>query len=460
MFIKKLFGICAHLLLVACLILFFGCNEPTTVGAGIVDNDVIDLQVEAFDVELSQRSGDVFTTYVAGGGFQINQAQCGILEDQIFGHSEAGFYIQFHTINRLLSNNPFRIIDSVRLVLYLDEEASYGPLGEVKIAIDQLNERIDGLQNYQSDSRFPATETLIEEFSFTPNYVMPPDSALEPGAHIRIPLPDQVGRDIFSLDSLIISSDSAFTENFYGFHIRPIAVSNHLAGFKPYRSIDQSVFSELRVFYKETLSDTTNSEFQIAATFNYFQSPVIQTYTHDYSGSKVEEVLNTGSDSLLFIQGNGGVHIDVHIDGLTELGNIAVNKAELFVPLNTDLVTYDDFAEVTTLFLTREGLNGIQEFLPEFRELSLFQFTPIGRVDSINGIPGYTYNIPLQAQELIDGTIFNEAMRLQNVSISTDANRRFVFGPGNMSEASARSVIFGQQNSSQAIRLLISYTDN
>ena len=457
---EKYFGLLPQLSLGLLFAILLSCNEPTTVGAGIVDNDVIEIKVKAFEVQLRQRSGDVFSTYITGGGFQVNQSQCGVIEDNIFGRSEAGFAIQFHPINRLLSFNPFRIIDSVCLVLYLDEEASYGPVGDVSLGIDRLGERIDGLQNYQSDTRFSVAEELVSEFTFTPDYNMPADSASEPGAHIRIPIPEHVGTDVFILDSLILNSDSAFTENFYGFNIRALSTSNHFAGFKPYRSIDQDVFSELRIYYRETLADTVISEFLLGATFSYFQTPVIQNYSHDYTGSKAEEALSQGTDSLLFIQGNGGVHVDIIIDGLAELGNVAVNKAELFVPLNSNIVSYEDYPEIKTLFLTREGLSGIQEFIPEFQESSLFQFTPIGQIDSINGVTGYSYNIPLQVQQMVDRTIFNSDMRLQNVSISSDANRRAVFGPETMSEATARSVIFGQRNSSEAIRLKISYTDN
>ncbi len=458
---KKVHLLVFNIALVALLItILFSCNDPTTVGAGILDNDVIPIQVDELDVSFRQNEGTPFTAYTGGGASEQNQVQCGIIEDDVFGRSEASFYMQFHPLTRLLVNKPDRIIDSVYLVLYLDSAATYGKNGFLTLGIDRLTESIDGLQSYLSNHNFGSGESLVSDFLFQPNYEMPDEDEIEPGANVRIPLSESIGTEIFALDSLILNSDSAFLQNFFGIHIKPIASSQQFVGFNPYRSNDQSVLSGIRIYYRDSATDTSSVIYNLSSSFGYFRSPVVQHYDFDYTGSQVEHFLNNPTDSILFIQGNGGVNVEVIIDGLADLGSILINKAELFIPFNSSALDFDDFPELETIFLTREGLSGNREFIPEFLESVIFRFTPMGRLDSLDSVLGYSYNIPIQIQEMIDQTIFGEDMRLQSVGVSSDQNRRTSFGPENKAESSARSVIFGRTNLSETIRLRISYTDN
>jgi hypothetical protein len=457
---KAVNRLCNFMLGLALLSVLLSCNDPTTVGAGILDNDLIPIESAEFELTFEQVEGSPVLTYGANGQTELNSSQCGVLEDDIFGRTEAGFYMQFLPSVLGLEFDPTRIIDSVFLILYLDSNATYGDLGFVTLAIDRMAESIDGSRSYFSDDRFETDEVLVSSYSFIPDFSAPSDGSTDAAAHIRIQLPNDIGHELFALDSSILNTDSAFILNFPGIYVRPVDADNRLVGFKPYQSNSQGILSGIRTYYRDHDTVSASTTYTIASNFGISRSPVVKTYEHDYTGSAVENYLNNTSDSLLFIQGHGGVNVNIKIDGLSALNDVLINKAELFIPINGSILDYDRLPEVRTLFLTRESLRGNREFIPEFFESQIFNFTPIGRLDTLNNTAGYLYNIPVQLQQMIDGTIFSNEMRLQNVSVSSDAARRTSFGPSNIAQAAARSVLLGRDQSSLAVRLKIRYTTN
>ena len=435
----------------------WSCDDPTEVGSTILTDDDLPIKVVELDVDFTQQKGNAITTYQAPGTSQLNHGQSGIIQDNIFGRTEASFSMQMRTISKFVPDNTNRIVDSVVLYLYLDSTSTYGPLTTQKIEVLRLDQSIDGLNSYEADEELSVGSSL-GTFTINPSYTI--SDTNEAGPFVRFELSNDLGAELFMLDSFGRANDSAFIENFKGFQIRTTEPSDCLLGFKPYRSTDQNVNTSLRVFYRDSLTQDTSLTLIIAPTFRYFATPVIQHYQYDYTGSLVQDYLDSPSDSLLFIQGNGGVNIDLSIPDITSLGGAVINKAELFVPFNTKILPYSDHRQLKTIFMTYETLGGSQQFIPEFFETATFQFSPLGRLDTVGGEIGYAYNIPVHGQNLIDNAIFKSKIRLQSVFVSTDSDRRSAFGPANLAESSARSVVLGQRSLSEAVRLKISYTEN
>lgn len=457
---KKVARLFSHIIAGAALLsIVFSCNDPTTVGAGILDTDLVKIESAAFDVTLEQNEGTPFVTYVGNGQTEINSAQCGVIEDDVFGKTEAGFYMQLLPSVVGLRIDPRAVIDSVALILYLDSTSTYNERGFLTLAIDRMTETIDGAQSHFSDASFETGDELVSSYTFIPDYSTPAEGSVDGAAHIRIPLDTSIGNEVFALDSVIRNNDSAFIVNFPGIYIRPVAAANRLVGFKPYQSQSQGVTSGLRIYYRDSVAADESKTYSIASNFGIFRSPVVKTYRHDYTGSAVEHYLSNPTDSIFFIQGNGGVNVNLKIDDLNTLNDALINKAELFVPIHQATLNYNELPEIRTLFLTRESLRGNREFIPEFFETQVFNQSPIGRIDTLDdGTAGYAYNIPIQVQQMLDGTIITDEMRLQNVAVSSDANRRASFGPLHLAESSARSIVLGHMNSSSPIQLNIRYT--
>ena len=447
----------------SCLLLLLiigACNDPTTIGGGIVDNDIIPVKVQEFDVTLKQNGASPVVTYADGSLNLINHAQCGVLQDDQFGRSEAGFSMQFLPFNFITALDTSKlVVDSVALVLYLDENSAYGPQEEMSIGITRLAEAIDGDEDYQSDHTFALGEIVVPAFTFTPDYTTI-DTPDESGPAVRIPLPVEIGYEILKMDTATLNSFSLFSQTFRGFYVHPVGSYNQYAGFRPYISTIQFSATAIRVYYRENDTEDESLTYRAAASIGDNKSPVVQHYTYDYTGSAVEEVLNQSTNDILYVQGNGGVDVELEIDGLTGLGNVIVNKAELFIPFHDKALIYNDHPELLTLMMTRQELTGNQNLIPEFQENGVFNLTQIGRLDTVENVPGYAYNIPIQTQQMIDGTIFDDNIRLQSIFVPSSDIRRGAIGPATMGESSARSVIYGLKNLSEAIRLKVSYTEN
>ncbi len=453
----ELFYSCCVIALIALVI--GACNDPTTIGAGIVDNDALPIKVAEYEASFTQVPEEPVLTYADGSLNLINQAQCGALHDATFGITRAGFYMQFIPAEIDFRPGDEAVIDSVKLVLYLDQASSYGPVEEVSIAIGRITEFIDGTQEYFSDATFAVGQILLSEHAFTPDYERV-DSINEQGPTASIPLPVSIAEEVFQYDTTTVDSALLFAEKFGGFYIFPVGEYNHLMGIRPYISVAQTSSSAIRIHYRTNEMDTVPKIFRAAAFIGDRRTPVVQRYQYDYTDTKVQDALDQVSSDLFYIQGNGGVSVDMKFDNVSALGDVLVNKAELSIPLSNDNVDYANFNEMRTLLMTRKALNGSQVFVDEFLESGAFGFTPIGRLDTIENQPYYVFNIPIVTQQLVDGTVFDDAIRLQGTFVPTNEARRNNFGPLNMSESSARSAIFGQQIPSGAIRLKISYTEN
>lgn len=449
-------------LLTAIFMAVFACNDPTTVGGGIVDDNVKPITIATFEATATQGEPVAVATYSNNALNLINQAQCGTLEDPVFGRSEASFAMQFMPTLGGFSTEGDRIIDSVYFILFLDTASSFVYKKEtVTIGIRRLNEHIEGITSvYDSEDRFALGEEVVPAFSFEVNYskLDTPDFN---GSVIRIPLPNTIGEEIFNLDSTILNDFTEFPKSFRGFHVYPVDVPNQYVGFRPYSTAaSTNNRSGIRVYYRNDAADTTSSVYNAVSTYGDPRSPVVQQYDYDYTGSEVEAALAAGDNEKIYIQGNGGVTGTLEFNGIPDLGNVLVNKAELFIPFDAEGTNYNAFPEINTLFMTNKQLSGNYDFIPEFSQAGLYAESPIGRLDTIDNEIGYAYNIPLWTQSVVEGTIVDDAIRLQNVFVSASSDRRRVFGPANMQSSPQRSVIIGSQDSSPTIRLIISYTSN
>jgi len=435
------------------------CNDPTTIGEGIVDTDVIPILFDEVEIELVQNESQPIVTYSDGTLNLLNQAQCGLLTDDQFGRSEANIYMQMIPTTVTVGDNPNRIVDSVCLVLYLDTISSYGPVAPVTLAVRRMENSVDGTQNYLSNQQFATGEVLNPGFTFIPDYTTP-DTPVEVGPTVRIPFPISFATELFTLDSTQRASFQDFTDNFPGIEVYPVGDFNHYVGLRPYQSTIQTSRTGVRIYYRNAPTDTASLSYGVAPFIGDARTPVVQTYNYDYSGSAVEDALSNPDNDRYFIQGNGGVDVNMKIDGLTDFGSILVNKATMFVPFDENALDYNVTPALPVVMMTRRNLNGSREFINEFQQTGIFTFTPIGLLDTLNGQVGYEYNLPIQIQQMIDRTIFDDEIRLQSVFVSSNDQQRASVGPASLMQSSARSVIFDETNLSEAIRLIISYTEN
>jgi hypothetical protein len=164
---------------------------------------------------------------------------------------------------------------------------------------------------------------------------------------LRIPLSNELGMRLMSLDTSIYKSDSAFNANFKGFNIKTDPGSSVKRALAYFNLVDAG--THLTFYYrriKNGVPDTTSTQ------FIYRTSANANLVKRDIGGSPYEANLANGQTNKeeLYLQSSPGSYALLKIPGLATMSNRLVYKALL----TTDRIPgIDDnsFTEPSRLFL-------------------------------------------------------------------------------------------------------------
>ncbi|MEL6718579.1 MAG: DUF4270 family protein, partial [Bacteroidota bacterium] len=141
------------LFFVITLISLFACNDPSTVGLDLVEEDQINIQFRD-DVPFSLTTAAAIPTKTYTPGINaVTNYLCGELNDPVFGKSNASIYAELALDLRLpdFSSSDLEV-DSLILVLPYDSTAFYGDTtGLVTLEVYEIVEKMDREQDFFSD---------------------------------------------------------------------------------------------------------------------------------------------------------------------------------------------------------------------------------------------------------------------------------------------------------------------
>lgn len=306
-----------------CLLTLFSCEErdPDELGRDLLpDSD--DFSVSFDSVEIIQAitlTGDSIIT--SGKTTQL----LGNHADPVFGKSTASFITQVEAPGKPLVFGTNPVIDSVILFIYVsdfygDEDASH------QITAYEYDDLIEYDTSYYSN--------FNPEGKYKPGAVGS-GTALTSDTLLKIYITDEELKNRFlTAEDTIFKSNSLFQEMFRGFYLITEDIASE--GSILYTSMN-SAHTNLTFYFR---NDEDTSKLNLVLGKNYGQS--INIFSHDYQGAMLADYLvNPGnSDSLIFLQGMGGVRAIVRfpqltswLDSIKNSGPIAVNNAELiFTP--------------------------------------------------------------------------------------------------------------------------------
>jgi len=362
------------------LAFLFSCTDPVQLGQEIIEEDIIQVAVtDTFQVRTATVSTEPVRTYSSPDDdlILLSRAPLGQYQDPVFGLVNSNLVLQF----RLPKDNfgfPaetfFRdttVFDSIVLILpYTEGGEGYGKVEGEDMGLDvlQLGDRLDPNTDYFTDTQLPTLGVplysgqnrisldSIQRINYRSGN---PDTVSFP--HLRIPLPEELGREFLQADSLTYTSDSLFQDFFQGIEIRPNQLSEGLL------DIDLSTSSGgIFIYYRR--DDTLQTAYQFT-----FASPAVRTarYEHNFSGSPVADFLNTSQDSLAFLQGMAGPMVEITFSQLNQLDNVIVNKAELVLSVaewpgdSTEL-----FPPPDQLLISQRGAEGKLLVIDDVRNLT------------------------------------------------------------------------------------------
>lgn len=440
------------------------CNDPTTIGSDLLDGDQLNLDFTDTITLVGNvtDNADSLVTYSRSQGYRLSSYLVGILDDDVFGRSESTIYA-----NPYLRNNevpkfargdffPSAQVDSIILVLPWDSVGIYGDtLDELfSIEVYELLEHMDPEETYYSDQVFDYDESApiakLENFLARPTTrtttIEPTEDATVfdtsvTQAQLRIPFENDFVERFFPQmieDTLNFQNDTLFLNFFNGLHVKAGASTST----KAMLSFDLEWSTGGIWVYYRTSDGPAVYQFPI-----FLESARMTNFSHDHSTGTINTFLenpDSEEDSILFVQGMGGVSTVIEIPYAESWENIIVNKAELEIPViqipgDNPLFTPPDQLAVEEILE-----DGSTRLIADFGiALTLGNsFTLAFGGDIING-EKYLINMSSQFQDMIVGGVSKKI----KVTVLNRQNRV------------SRAVFAGSQNSETPFRLNLSYTN-
>lgn len=411
---------------------FLSCSKPDTIGIevqpegdqpGVYFTDT--LSIEAVTVREDSLESDE-----TAASFNMT----GSLMDPVFGRTNASFYTEM----RIPGNNAsFTFgtdpqLDSVVLTLtYADY---YGDtLTPMYLWVSQLDESFLTDSSYYTNDQL-ATGAIL--FAGNIN-VRPTDSVLVDGAnrapHLRLKLDDAFGTGFISSSPDNFLNDTSFVKFFKG--VRVHSYDATIPGQGVIMSFNLlSSMSKLGFYYKNG-SDTTQKTafFEINSGCKRFNR-----FEHDYNFSEFGNTFPVPGDNKLYVQSMAGVKVRLqfpHLMNLIADGPIAINKAELIIPVTDNSV----FKNHQGMILFGVDSTGGEALIPDLLESVNYYGGSFSTTDT-----SYSFRINRHIQQLLSGTQTN------NFGLS-------LVGAGGAVSA-FRTIIPGYLSPSAKIKLKLTYS--
>ncbi|MBQ8959335.1 MAG: DUF4270 family protein [Bacteroidales bacterium] len=408
---------------------FASCRKsPDTIGNNLISDD------NYFEVYKTDTAEVICYSYLdtVSTGNVLN-GLLGSMNDPVFGHSEAGFYTQFRpsVAGQSYGSNP--VLDS--LVLQLSLTNYYGDTTVMQtVHAFELSDTLSVLSTYYNTSEV-ATYNVDHangyQFRPRPNtkmHIYGTDTVRQ--AVIRIPLSQELGNYLMSLDTTVYSRPDLFKQHFKGLHVfcDPVSYPGSIISI----DVTNNTYTLLQLYYHNaaTPEKPMRYDFHTTSKDAYFNS-----VEHDYSsGSQdfVSQVLEGQTDlgkQLVYLQSMGGVKTKIlfpnleHWTDSLENCHLVINEAKLIVPASAS-ATDSVYKAPTNFFLLGFNADSSTYLLPDYYEGS--------------GYFGGTYNPKNQTvifriseymQRVIMGKKDNYGLSLGINGAAYNANRMVINGP-------------------------------
>lgn len=382
-------------ILVAIVCGMASCSEPDSIGMDLLGPDQPGVfYTDTFSLECSSiredslRSDEVTTAFNLAGSYA----------DPVFGGTVAGFFseVRLPNNNTTFTFGTSPVLDSVVLTLaYADY---YGDTTTpMNFKVFELDDKMVIDSNYYTNDTV-ALKRLLFSSNVT---IRPKDSVAVDGAkrapHLRLKLDDAFGNDFLNAPSSSYLNNTAFIDFFNGIHVT--ADANSVAGQGVIASFNLLASMSKLTFYYKNSTDTTRrtANFEINSgcpRFNAFQ--------HDYTIAQFGGTFPVSGNDKLYVQSMSGLKARVkipHLRNLAANGPVAVNKAELIIPVTEN----GTFKNHNALLLFGVDSLGKEAIIPDVLESPTYYG---GSYDAIAA--AYKFNLNRYVQKLISNPSLND----------------------------------------------------
>jgi hypothetical protein len=429
-------------ILLLIMVAFSACQEPEGIGLDVlpegeempIDWTTIPVVAETVRFDSVRTSGR--------GSYAI-----GDFGDPIFGNVQSQLYSQF-----LLNSEPgpfttADVVDSV--VLNLKYIGSYGRVDKLKglqrFGVYEIEEDmlLDGDSSsdtvyYSSNAVQNVSATPLGTIEFQPDLLNDVAAGFDTiGPSLRIRLDNDLGVRI--KNSINLNDNDLFVEEFKGLNVRSIApqMPSDRGALLFFDMNDEE--SRLEIFYHN--AEDTFAHYLFNMNNN---NALFTNVSHDFSTEVADAIAGgttVGADKL-YIQGLAGTRIRLKfptLRGLNDLGAVAINKAELVVPVDESYL--DDFG--VPAILTVSSIDSADR-----------AFTILDQTAEFNGIDYYGGIYDETNKEYV----MNVARELQSILSNPDEEDFGFYIASLVAVDGKRVVINGPNHPDRPLRLRITYT--
>jgi hypothetical protein len=400
-------------LVTAGLLSVTGCSKPSELGLSLVETNPSEI---FYTDTVSMQLSTVLTRPLLTDS--RSRWLCGAYVDPVFGKTTASLYTNF----RLTTTNasfPGAQFDSLVLTIQYDTLGHYGgnpsTFTQQNWEVYRITESIVPEQDYYSDKNFTEGD-LLATHSFVPQIF---DSVSVQGVmrrpHMRIRLDDALGQELLSPSTNIYENNTIFKDFLKGVCVKPKAGSSNSAII---RFFPNASLTKLTLFYR----DSSN----VSRTYDYLSdadSESVLAFEQNYNGTRVLE--NNPSDTIVYLQGMNGVSARLEFPFLEDLGDVIVNKAELYIyPVGEEDRTYPIPNQLFCLEKTSDdNYLLIDDISNSINRNNLNPYLIFGGTLKYDGErPYFRMNLSKFFQRLVDNETAEKAVYIQTASV-TEAGR-------------------------------------
>jgi len=455
-----------HLIILMAITAIFSCSDPAVIGSELLQEDQANLQfTDEIPVQAKTVVGDPLQTFSPFLSLQLNRHPFGNFADPLMGTTKASIYTQVALGIQEAPENEIIAFDSVVLSLAYDTLGNYGNISEnFDLEIFLVEEEIISTEDYFSDQTFQTGSMPVGSLNFTPaleeritiiDYSNGADSTVSTDPHIRIHLNDEF-QDLFKQDTSVFRIDSLLKDRVKGIYVAPSTNSSNggVINFDFNNTISKITF-----YYKQGGRDV--QEFDL--DFNVGNPGRILNFTQDFSESIVSPIIESESDSLVFIQGLKGFNAEITFPDVEDFRNIVVNKAELELTV-ADVVISDTSLYSLTPQLIASLVNSDDNSIISDVRSAIFANNPINsdvfggvpEIVEVDGVSVIKYRINLSGyfQQIIEGTADNNI----NLSAGTEQTTWYFQLPPKPIDPS-RVIFYGPNHPQYPLKLNLTYTE-
>jgi len=444
------------------------CNEPSLIGADVIDTDRPDVvSTDTLTIFASSIEDDSIQTFD-----DLNLLltyPLGKFEDPIFGKSDAEINTQLRLtgrpdsaiFNRIIDNEAK--LDSVIFVLEYDPDRFFGNSNsQQNVSVFLLDDPMDNNVNYYSTDDFAAGSLLG---SGTVNPSQPDTTLILRGDTIRSPqlrlkldkdnpiFTDYLFRDINSLQ--YYQSDDSLLQILNG--VKVVVDNPDHTDLMMSIKLSSAPIAGMYMHYhtKPTIdnpdADTVFYQFRISN-----DAAQMVNFKHDYENSFVKSYIDsindeTDGEEFIFVQGMQGLIGKIRIPYTNGLKNTIINQAQLELTIAT--MVPDDEADyrenpLEQIFLSKRNEDGDLIAIADLQAafggnlVRVFGGNLVEEIINNVDIGTYTMNITEHLQDMINGLEETDELFITTIGKAEATNRSIIFGTGHPTHAPKLNVTY------------------